>query len=389
MTLRFRRSVRVFPGVRLNFSSSGVSTTIGGRGASLTVGPRGASVNVGLPHTGLSFHSHNGRARPQSPSFGKAPTSHPDFSSNPLPCAPLARLESPPLPGEIRSAENEAITSVGLRAFRELLVEANRESLRLKSELPSLQEQLRSTQKKAYKWQNGVVLKHLLRKRYAAILTNFQSAQKEVDELTKSIERCRVALEIEMNGGMDQSYGALVEAFRELAACDVSWDTTSEAAVDRVKERSRAFRQITRTKILPDCRPADVIAPSRPSLRLPNANGGDLYILPGLLLVFKRAEDFALINLREVQLTYNATRFQEEEGVPSDSRVIGHTWKKVNKDGSPDRRFAANYQIPIAEYGILRFISAAGLNEEYMFSNAAKAEKFRAALAAHQAAMPI
>jgi hypothetical protein len=384
MTLRFRRSVRVFPGVRLNFSSSGVSTTIGGRGASLTVGPRGTSVNVGLPHTGVSFHSHSGRPQPESSTFGKPPASLPEPSGS-----PTAQIDSSFLPGEIRSAENEAITSVGLRAFLNLLVEANRESHRLKSELPSLQGQLTSTQTKAYKWQNGVILKHLLRERYATILSDFQSAQKEVNELKKSIEQCRVAVEIEMSGGMDQSYGVLVEAFRELAACDISWDTTSEAAVDQVKERSHASRQITRTRIIPDCRPADVIAPSRPSLRFPNANGGDLYILPGLLLIFKRAEDFALINLREVRLTYNATRFQEEEGVPSDSRVTGHTWKKVNKDGSPDRRFSANDQIPIAEYGILRFISAAGLNEEYMFSNAAKVEKFRAAFAAHQAAVPL
>ena len=55
MGLRFRRSVRVFPGVRLNFSGRGLSTTIGVRGASVNLGSRGTYVNLGLPGTGLSY----------------------------------------------------------------------------------------------------------------------------------------------------------------------------------------------------------------------------------------------------------------------------------------------------------------------------------------------
>jgi Protein of unknown function (DUF4236) len=37
MSFRFRKSVQLFPGVRLNFSPSGVSTTIGVRGAALAL----------------------------------------------------------------------------------------------------------------------------------------------------------------------------------------------------------------------------------------------------------------------------------------------------------------------------------------------------------------
>lgn len=54
MGWRFRRSVRICPGVRLNFSKSGVSTTVGGRGFSVTSGSRGTYVNTGIPGTGLS-----------------------------------------------------------------------------------------------------------------------------------------------------------------------------------------------------------------------------------------------------------------------------------------------------------------------------------------------
>ncbi|WP_425594842.1 DUF4236 domain-containing protein [Phaeobacter italicus] len=55
MAFRFRRSIRIAPGVRINLSKSGVSTTIGPRGASLNFGKRGVYANLGLPGTGLSY----------------------------------------------------------------------------------------------------------------------------------------------------------------------------------------------------------------------------------------------------------------------------------------------------------------------------------------------
>lgn len=58
--MRFRKSVRIAPGVRLNFSRSGVSTTIGGRGMSVNAGRRGTFLNAGIPGTGLHTRSRIG-----------------------------------------------------------------------------------------------------------------------------------------------------------------------------------------------------------------------------------------------------------------------------------------------------------------------------------------
>lgn len=54
MAFRFRRSIRLAPGLRLNVGKRGVSLSAGPRGASLTVGQRGTYTNFGLPGTGLS-----------------------------------------------------------------------------------------------------------------------------------------------------------------------------------------------------------------------------------------------------------------------------------------------------------------------------------------------
>ena len=55
MGFRFRRSVRLLPGIRLNFSTRGVSTSVGGRGFTLNFGKRGIRSTVGIPGTGISY----------------------------------------------------------------------------------------------------------------------------------------------------------------------------------------------------------------------------------------------------------------------------------------------------------------------------------------------
>jgi hypothetical protein len=55
MTWRFRRSIKVAPGVRLNISKSGISTSLGVPGATVNFGRRGARATAGIPGTGLSF----------------------------------------------------------------------------------------------------------------------------------------------------------------------------------------------------------------------------------------------------------------------------------------------------------------------------------------------
>lgn len=51
--MRFRRKAKLFPGVYLNFSKSGISTTIGVPGASINLGKQGTYLNTGIPGTGL------------------------------------------------------------------------------------------------------------------------------------------------------------------------------------------------------------------------------------------------------------------------------------------------------------------------------------------------
>ncbi len=60
MAFRFRKSVKLAPGIRMNFSGSGLSWTVGPRGASIGIGKRGTYLNSGIPGTGFSSRQRLG-----------------------------------------------------------------------------------------------------------------------------------------------------------------------------------------------------------------------------------------------------------------------------------------------------------------------------------------
>ena len=58
MGFRFRKIISVLPGVKINLSKSGASTSIGGKGATVNVGTSGKkTVTLGIPGTGLSYQA--------------------------------------------------------------------------------------------------------------------------------------------------------------------------------------------------------------------------------------------------------------------------------------------------------------------------------------------
>ena len=92
-----------------------------------------------------------------------------------------------------------------------------------------------------------------------------------------------------------------------------------------------------------------------------------LYFLPTTLLVCV-GDNVGAIPYNKIKVAHNTIRFIEDGTVPSDANIVDTTWEKVNKDGSPDRRFASNRQLPVVEYDVLKLKSDTGLNEMFYIS---------------------
>ena len=87
-------------------------------------------------------------------------------------------------------------------------------------------------------------------------------------------------------------------------------------------------------------------------------------------------ESFSVIDFHDVKGNAVSVRFQEDQTVPKDSKVIGQTWVKCNKDGSRDKRFVNNYEIPVVLNAFLTLKSPSGLWKEFQFTNPERLQKF-------------
>lgn len=61
MGLRFRKSFKIAPGVKLNLNKNSTSVTFGGRGAHYTINSKGKrTTTLGIPGTGISYSQTTG-----------------------------------------------------------------------------------------------------------------------------------------------------------------------------------------------------------------------------------------------------------------------------------------------------------------------------------------
>ena len=64
MGLRFRKSVKLIPGVRLNVGLRSASLSVGGRGVTYNIGSKGSRLTLGIPGSGLSYSTNLSQQTP-------------------------------------------------------------------------------------------------------------------------------------------------------------------------------------------------------------------------------------------------------------------------------------------------------------------------------------
>jgi uncharacterized protein DUF4236 len=71
MGFRFRKSIKVLPGIRLNVGRKGInSLSIGGRGATTNIGKHGAHTTYSIPGTGISYRTGSRKSGSQGGGVG-------------------------------------------------------------------------------------------------------------------------------------------------------------------------------------------------------------------------------------------------------------------------------------------------------------------------------
>ena len=372
MGWRFRKSFRVIPGVRLNLSRRGLSATVGAGPLSMGIGSRGIYANASIPGTGLSYRKKLTGPIEGVPTTDTVPPPDPQEVRLPI-------YDSAAETTAVRSQSTEAITSESLASLRRLIQDAHKERSDITNELRGAETDHSTAEARFRSWDRGFLFRRLFPGKFKVRSEALGEATAKRDELAEQLRLTTIATEIEINPEQAEPYFRMRDEFAGLLRCRYIWDTLCRQPINQTATRSAAAVNITREPVTFSLRTCELIQWAQKVPHLGNRNGGDLYLFPGFVLFGDSRDAFALIDFRDISLTFEIAKVLDEGIIPDDSKVIGQTWAKVNKNGKPDLRFKDNYTIPIVGYGMLQFRSASGLNEEYQFSNAALAERFAVA----------
>lgn len=385
MGLRFRKSFKLFPGVRLNVSRSGLSTSFGIPGATVNVGCKGLRGTVGIPGTGLSYSANltlgpgNSDVIPRGAQYwAPTPRAAEQFS-------PLGYQVPDPAMNSIASASVERLTTPSLLDLKQMIVDARAQRLDIKNDVEEAKRDLLKRERELRI--KGGLLKPLFKGRVTHLIKDVSELRNHIGELNAWFDLTHIEVSFDASDAASSAFAAVIRAFDTCRTSSVIWDVTADRKINRTQERTTAGRCVDRKPVRFDYDDSDLVRFAGRAMRMTNANGDDLLIYPGILLVPRVDGQFALLDLREVVVSSGIVNFIEEEGVPPDSQVVGHAWAKANKDGSPDRRFSNNYQIPVCQYGRLHLGSSSGLNEEFQISNPQAALALGRSLEAYASAL--
>lgn len=330
----------------------------------------GVHITVGPPGSGAAIHVSLIQPTPRAD-----------------PIAPTIPSELLPTLAPIRSASSASLTTDNLLEFKQLLEQAHRLREDLAQDLSRTKRHEKDASYELASWDRSWFKRTFFRRRYRALKEEVEVLGGTRRELEEQHQQARLQTRVDVHPLASEAFAKLGEAFVRLTSCQCIWDTIGQRSTNQIAERTAASRQIQRVRVHFRTGGCDLINSQWQVPRLDNANGGDLFLYPAFILFFASAEGFSLLEYRDLTIVTGVSQFIEDEQVPSDSKCVGSAWLKTNKDGSPDRRFKDNREVPIVEYGKMNLTTSTGMNEEYMVSNLAALQAFVAAFEAMKQAL--
>ena len=337
--MRFRKSISLGGGFRINVSKSGIGYSWGTKGLRFTRTARGTRRNTySIPGTGLSYVTEEGRGNHSNASKAGessriSPTHQYEVANNTI------------------STENVNINDYQPAEYEELLAQ-----MKKAQQLDSL-----ST------WLIVTIV-------FAAfplfILTAIAGIVLKIVVRTKM----KVPMEYSFDTEAQAAYDELSAIWMSLNKNQKFWQAVSESRLDK-KTSGGASRGVNRISAQAISKLPFFVETNVQPFGL-ELREQEVYFLPDKVLVVSKT-NVGAISYSDVDMEFCTTRFVEMDPVPKDAKVVYQTWLKVNKNGTPDKRFKNNRQVPVCEYGQILVKSSTGLHIELMCSNSTTIDDMR------------
>jgi hypothetical protein len=310
----FRKSVSVGP-FRFNLSGSGVGVSVGIPGFRIGSGPRGNYVHLGR---GGVYYRHTFPADSSVPPHFAPAALIPGSATH----APLEEIESGSAARIVDSSSEELLDEIRAKRRKQAL-----RPLTIVCLVLSLVIAIGSS------WPAWTLMT-LMVIGLALIL-----AAAYRDKMAKT-----VVILYDFEPSVENSFHRFTEWAQALAATHKAWHVAASGRVFDRKYHAGASDLVQRTATAVRTAAPPFLRTNVPVLSI-GAGRQTLYFLPDRLLVYD-ATGVGAVTYRTLDVSASRQRFIEEGGVPSDATVVDRTWRYVNKNGGPDRRFKSQSANP-------------------------------------------
>ena len=361
----FRKRIKIAPGINLNISKRGVSTTIGRKGASVNIGKDGTYLNTGIPGTGFYSRQKIGGQKKKTDINTEMSGNQNSKSSKgctPVGCGIIVLI------GIIANIEASKrlpiivlLIGIVVAIFLYFFIKEFRGNTSKRKEIEEMISEEDDEKRKIF---------------LRGLLTQYNK-----EESNKEIY-----IDSELNDIQRESFKKMCSAYEKLCTCDKIWLVISETANTEMK--SLASHSISRRKVKFEKQFFNNVL-SKDTQFVPTLSDciTNYFIYPQYVVKAKGETIFEVFPITDIRIKYESHSFIEDSDdsqLPHDSRILRYTYRKVNKDGTPDLRFKGNKKLPIYQYGGI-IIDKFGV--EFMVSNAEKARAFVDAFIDHKEVM--
>lgn len=346
MGFRFRKSLNLGGGFRINFSKSGIGYSFGGKGFRYTKTAHGTTrTTLSIPGTGVSWVQENNNRNKNIPiqKFSQPD----DFSSYYL--------------YSIQNADDI------ISADRELFVATIKRFIRLN---------------RLFSWVSMLLFciycisifqysQNIITSEAPIIISLWLLIFSIIGKIIYRFDaRVKAIYQLDAEGSYRTSH--IDAAINCLKSCSAIWQINDFFSVSS-RRNAGASRTVGMTKLS--------IKRKKPYFLRTNVNcyyiklkSEKLYLLPDTILIVKKRK-LGSIAMSDLNITVSETRFVENIA-PKDAEIVDHTWQYVNNNGTPDKRFKNNWQRPVCRYGVLDFQAPGGFHTRLYLSKIQAAIQF-------------
>lgn len=370
----------IAPGVYLDLSKEGVSTTIGVRGSSLT--RNGQYVNTGIPGTGFYertklVHTHQAHA-PLSNASADPQTAH----ANTLVVAIAMAIGVFCISLAFSFLEGCIVWAVfvvllifvatisGMAGDKSKEVDHSLWIYKAKATLPKLQGETKEVLKnfidcyelaKQIEYETKVVkaLEEKLRGASNAKLEQLLwEHQSKLEELNRQLADVQIDVDAPLTDEEKEAYGKVCDAFEEAMHSAYTWFVAPSNYGSPAKPHAQTTGKRRRASAY-----VGVFDYLKSNFDVPVLDAGDTqyYIYPKFVIKASNVCEFEVYPLTPSAITISIVKY-------------------ANGDGSPDKRHANNKLVPVYQYGCINF-DLGNTPSRFMFSDGEASERFAEALA--------